>query len=180
MMKEKTSHQPPEPTARARSRDSAQPSGKDMRSIIQIHDWPAAAVAELLAESEQEGFRFVRRAQDEWQSGKNRFSLAGEALFAVFEAERLMAIGGINRESEQVGRLRRFYVRREGRRRGIGRQLAEHVLGFARRHYSQVALRCETETADRFHLALGFNRTASQAGATHVIDLTKNPSPPPP
>ncbi|MGO8699348.1 MAG: GNAT family N-acetyltransferase [Limisphaerales bacterium] len=125
----------------------------------------------LLAESEQEGFRFVRRAREEWTSGANTFSKEGEAFFAVFEGERLLAIGGLNRESERQGRLRRFYVRREERRRGIGRQLVEHLLAFASRHYSRVGLRCETDAADRFYLAVRFRRTDSDPGITHVIEL---------
>src|SRR5277367_801919 len=69
----------------------------DMPFIVQIHEWPAAAIEGLLAESEQEGFRFVRRAKEEWLSGMNTFSKEGEALFAVFEKERILAMGGINR-----------------------------------------------------------------------------------
>jgi GNAT superfamily N-acetyltransferase len=125
----------------------------------------------LLTESEQEGFRFVRRAKDEWLSGANSFSKTGEAFFGVFEGEQLLAIGGINRESEHCGRLRRFYVRREVRRRGIGRQLVEHVLAFASSYYSCVGLRCGTEAADRFYRAVGFSRTDSEPGLTHVIEL---------
>ena len=144
-----------------------------MLSIVQIREWPAAMVIEgLLAESEQEGFQFVRRAQEEWLSGTNTFSKEGEALFAVFENERLLAIGGINRESARNGRLRRFYVRREDRRKGIGRQLVQHVLAFAGRNdYSQVSLRCDTAAADRFYRAAGFRRTNSDPRVTHVIEL---------
>src|SRR5580692_1060936 len=112
-------------------------------SIIQIREWPTAAIEGLLAESEQAGFRFVRRARDEWLSGVNSFSKPGEAFFGVFEGEHLLAIGGINRESEHCGRLRRFYVRREARRRGIGRLLVQQVLAFASRHYSRVGLHCD-------------------------------------
>jgi GNAT superfamily N-acetyltransferase len=146
-----------------------------MPSIVQIREWPAAAIAGLLAESEQDGFRFVRRAQEEWLSGANTFSKDGEALFAVFEQDRLLAIGGINHESARDGRLRRFYVRRDERRRGIGRQLVRHVLAFASRNYSRVGLRCDTAAADRFYRALGFSRTDSDPGVTHVIELKKDP-----
>jgi GNAT superfamily N-acetyltransferase len=146
-----------------------------MSSIVQIREWPAAEIEGLLAESEQEGFRFVRRAREEWLSGVNTFSKEGEALFAVFEEERLLAIGGISRESDHLGRFRRFYVRREERRRGIGRQLAQHVLAFASRHYSRVGLRCDTEAADRFYLAVGFSRTDSDPGVTHILELNKTP-----
>ena len=144
---------------------------ESVTSIVQVREWPAAAMAELLAESEQEGFRFIRRAREEWLSGANTFSQAGEAFYAVFEDGRLLAVGGINRESRQRGRLRRFYVRREARRRGIGRELVRQVLAFASGYYAQVSLRCDTDVADRFYLAAGFSRTESVPGATHVIEL---------
>ncbi len=150
------------------------PSAK-MPSIVQIREWPAAAIEGLLAESEQEGFRFVRRAMEEWRSGANTFSKEGEALFAVFEDERLLAIGGITRESARHGRLRRFYVRRQERRRGIGRQLVQHVLAFASRYDVRISLCCDTDAADRFYRAVGFNRTDSDSGVTHVIELKKEP-----
>jgi GNAT superfamily N-acetyltransferase len=143
-----------------------------MPSIVQIREWPITEIEALLAESEQEGFRFVRRAKDEWLSGANAFSEEGEALFGVFEQDRLLAIGGISRASERHGRLRRFYVRREERRRGIGRQLVQHVLAFARHYYSRIVLRCDTDAADRFYRATGFIRTNSDPSITHVIELT--------
>jgi len=145
-----------------------------MLSVVQFSEWPAA-IEELLAESEQEGFRFVRRAREEWLAGANRFAKEGEAFFGVFDRTRLVAIGGVNRESGHCGRLRRFYVRRDGRRRGIGRRLVRYALAFARRHYSCVVLRCDTEAADRFYRALGFRRTNAHPGATHQIDLKKEP-----
>jgi len=146
-----------------------------MPFIVQIHVWPATEIEGLLAESEQDGFHFVKRAKEEWLSGTNTFSKEGEALFGVFEKERLLAIGGINHESTRNGRLRRFYVRREERRRGIGRQLVQHVLAFASRNYSRVGLRCDTDAADRIYRAIGFSRTYSDPGVTHVIELKKEP-----
>jgi GNAT superfamily N-acetyltransferase len=146
-----------------------------MPAIVQIHEWPAAAIEGLLAESEREGFRFVRRAQEEWLSGANTFSKAGEAFFAVLEGERIIAIGGINHETARQGRLRRFYVRSEARRRGIGRQLVRHVLAFASGNYARVGLRCDTEAADRFYRALGFGRVNYDPDTTHVIELRQEP-----
>jgi GNAT superfamily N-acetyltransferase len=151
-------------------------SPRCMPSVVQIHEWPAAAIEGLLTESEQEGFRFVSRAKEEWLSRANTFSKEGEAFFAVFEKERLLAIGGVNYESARQGRLRRFYVRREERRRGIGRLLMQHVLAFASRSYSRVGLRCGTDAADRFYRAVGFSRTNSDSGVTHVIELEKEPN----
>jgi len=101
----------------------------------------------------------------------NTFSKEGEALFAVFEKERILAMGGINHESARTGRLRRFYVCREERRKGIGRQLVQHVLAFASPNYSRVGLRCDTDAADRFYRAVGFRRTHSDPRVTHLIEL---------
>lgn len=146
-----------------------------MPSIIQLHDWPAADINELITESESEGFRFVVRAKEGWRAGVNRFSKDGEALFGVFADARLVAIAGINYESPGCGRLRRFYVCRAERRKGIGNQLLAHTLSFARDHYTSVVLRCDTKTADHFYRAQGFSHTASILGATHIIEIKKEP-----
>jgi len=147
-----------------------------MPAIFQISDWPSAAVQEILAESEREGFCFVRRAAEEWTSGANRFSKEDEAFFGVFERDRLVALAGINRESEHRGRLRRFYVRREARRMGIGGQLLRHVLAFAARHYTEVVLRCDTGAADSFYCVQGFSRADSEGNITHWIQLRETPN----
>ncbi|GAB7209816.1 hypothetical protein [Dickeya oryzae] len=77
--------------------------------IVRLDALPDA-LAVLVAESQQQGFRFLYRLQTEFQSGTNDFRLPGEGLFAVFEAERLVAIGGVNQQSGMpyTGRLRRF------------------------------------------------------------------------
>lgn len=150
-----------------------------MLSIVQISDWPASTIEPLVSDSQQEGFRFLQRLKDEWLSGANRFSAKGEALFGIVEGERLLVVGGINRQSDDCGRLRRFYVNKDARRMGIGRMLAQHILRFASDHYSRVTLRTDTEAADRFYLAMGFSRLLPGSGPTHTIEL-KNPSKHPP
>lgn len=42
---------------------------------------PSETLDVLLADSEREGSRFVRRLVDEWATGTNRFDRPGEALF---------------------------------------------------------------------------------------------------
>jgi GNAT superfamily N-acetyltransferase len=150
-----------------------------MLSIVQISDWPAAGIEPLVRDSQEEGFRFLQRLKDEYLSGANRFSAKGEALFGIIEDEQLLAVGGINRQSDDCGRLRRFYVKKDARRKGIGRMLAQHILRFASDHYSRVTLRTDTEAADRFYLALGFSSPLPGNGSTHIIEL-KNASKHPP
>jgi GNAT superfamily N-acetyltransferase len=67
-------------------------------------------------------------------------------------------------------------VRRDERGKGIGRQLAWHALGFAGRHYTHVALRCDTDAADRFYCVLGFTRVGSNPNITHLIELKGLPN----
>ena len=144
-----------------------------MPSIAQITTWPVEGLDALLGESEKEGFHFLRRLNDDWISGANRFSKPGEAFYGVFDSKRLLAVGGINRESADCGRLRRFYVRKEARRKGFGRQLAQHILAFAPRYYSRVVLFTATEAADRFYCSLGFVRVQSDTKVSHELTTPK-------
>lgn len=106
----------------------SKPAGsKRMLSIVQFFAW-SAAIDSLVLESRQQGFRFLIRLRDDWKSGANRFSGDGEAYFGVFDGKRLVAVGGINRETIDRGRLWRLYVRSQERRKGIGRLLVEHIL----------------------------------------------------
>jgi GNAT superfamily N-acetyltransferase len=146
-----------------------------MRSFLQITEWPGPAIEPLIHESEMEGFRFLRRLEDEWKACTNRFSGSGEALFGIFEGGRLLAVGGINRQSEGPGRLRRVYVMRSERGKGLGCMLVEHILLFASAHYSRVVLRADTEAADRFYRAIGFSRIPPGGNQTHEIELQPKP-----
>jgi GNAT superfamily N-acetyltransferase len=97
----------------------------------------------------------------------------GAALFGVFDRETLLAIGGINQDSADCGRLRRFYVKKTARRTGIGRQLAQHLLAFAAHHYSRVVLFTDTAPADRFYCALGFTRVQTQPDISHEFAISR-------
>ena len=142
-----------------------------MPLIVPVTEWSASTFDPLVRESQQEGFLFLGRLRDEWISGENQFSRKGEGFFAAFAGQLLVAVGGLNRESDSVGRLRRFYVKGDAQRRGFGRLLAEHILGFAAAHYTAAILRTDTETADRFYVSLGFRRLDSGDGSTHRIEL---------
>ena len=144
----------------------------DRRSITRLYEWPGTAIEPLVQQSQEEGFRFLQRLKDEWLSGENQFSGQGEALFGVFDQERLLAVGGINRQSDACGRLRRVYVKPEARREDLGRILVQHILGFASVHYSRVMLRTDTPAADQFYLALGFSHLSPGGSSTHTIELS--------
>ena len=140
-----------------------------MTSLRRITAWDDRLDA-LIAESSSEGFRFLSRLRDDWLSGANRFDQLGESLCAVFDDEFLLAVGGLNRVSESAARLRRVYVTKAARRRGIGRQLVAHLLMLAREHYRQVVLRTDTKAAGDFYLTLGFEPVTG-SDVTHCMTL---------
>jgi GNAT superfamily N-acetyltransferase len=126
--------------------------------IARLHDLPLNDLRPLIQESQAEGFRSLRRLQDDWLSGANRFDREGEAFFGFFSEAALVGVGGINRHTSTCGRLRRFYVSRDWRRKGIGRNLAEHILLFSAQFYEEVVLHTKSAAADAFYRALGFSR----------------------
>ena len=46
--------------------------------IMRLRELAHDGLAELVAESEREGYRFLRRLAEEWSSGTNRFAAPGE------------------------------------------------------------------------------------------------------
>jgi hypothetical protein len=94
-------------------------------------------LAQLIEESEPEGFPFLSKMAADWQSGKNRFSFKVESLFWAFsdlsydsfsdsDKGNHLGIGGLNQdpylEDSTVGRVRHVYVTSRARRLGLGRK----------------------------------------------------------
>jgi len=133
----------------------------------------------LVDESEVEGFAFMRRLLEDWASGQNRFDGPGEALYEAREpapSRRLVGICGLNRDpfagDPSVGRLRHLFVTPGRRRAGVGRRLVQHVVAHATGGpFAVIRLRTDTAVADSFYLAMGFERAAAAAHATHVRRL---------
>lgn len=128
----------------------------------------------LLAESKSEGFRFLTRLIDEYRNGINTFSGRGEGLFGIKDhLGEVIAIGGLNQDPYSneinIGRLRRFYVANSYRRIGLGNQLMDHILSYAKEHFALIVLHTDTEQADRFYRAYGFKKSCLFPGSTHVL-----------
>ena len=128
-----------------------------------------AALAVLECEAVSEGFRMITRLRNEWQTGANRFEREGEVLLGTFRADRLLGIGGLNRDpyinDPRAGRLRHLYVMKDERRAGIGRDLVERILGHATSNFDSVRL--WTDRAASFYDRLGFDRVDGPK-MTHV------------
>jgi GNAT superfamily N-acetyltransferase len=143
-------------------------------AIVRLEHLPPG-LAEVVAESEAAGFRFLRRLVDEWASGANRFDRPGEALFAAVSGPRVVGVCGLNVDpyagESGVGRVRRLYVLSACRRQGVGRLLLRAVVAAARGHFRLLRLRAEGEAAGWFYEALGFQACAEVADCTHALEV---------
>lgn len=128
----------------------------------------------LVSEGDREGHAFVRRLRDDWEKGENRFDRAGEALFGAFSGDRLVGVGGLNRdpytEQEGVGRLRHLYVAPDARRHGVGQMLVERIITQAKGSFAMLRLRTPSADAAAFYRRLGFVETNEDA-ATHLMRI---------
>jgi len=147
-------------------------------SIVRVRELASllpGQLADLVAESEQAGLQFVRRLQDDWHSGANRFDRLGEAFFAASDEVRLVGVCGLNVDpylpSPRVGRVRHLYVSVDRRRQGIGSRLVREVIIAARHSFDRLRLRTNDPHAARFYEQLGFLRCEADSSATHEINL---------
>ena len=129
----------------------------------------------LLLESIEQGFDFVEKLAAEYISGANRFDQPGEALFGVYDDQRLIAVGGLNRDpylqDGHTGRVRHVYVLSTWRRQGVGSRLVQRIIQEARLYYRRLTLRTLNPEAYPFYSALGFQTKPSVPNATHHLDL---------
>ena len=139
-----------------------------MIRIVRLHDLPAG-MEELRAEATADGIRNMGLLVSQWLDGTQRYDKPGEAMFGAFEGERLAGIGCVKIETgaaEPAMRMRRLYVARGARGKGVGRALA--VAMIARGFERTALLTCNAVPpgAAEFWDAMGFSRVAA-GGWTH-------------
>jgi GNAT superfamily N-acetyltransferase len=143
--------------------------------IARLTTAPAEALADLIAESEREGLRFVRRLAEEWASGATRFDGPGEALFVARDDWGAVGVCGLGVDPyaarADVGRVRHLYVRVTHRRRGVGEALVNAVIAAARGRFAHLHLRTNDPAAARLYQRLGFRPTPGAGQHTHVLAL---------
>lgn len=144
--------------------------------LIRLRLLPSDDLQPLLVESRQEGFKFLERLVLGYINGSNRFEKHGEALFGVYCEQRLIAIGGLNRDpylpQADVGRVRHVYVLSAWRKQGIGRVLVQQIIDEAKAHYRLLTLRTVNDEADRFYRAIGFKTKPEIEQASHHLVLS--------
>ncbi|ENV08439.1 hypothetical protein F966_03113 [Acinetobacter higginsii] len=125
-----------------------------------------AQIDVLIQYSEREGFRFLNRLKQEFQSGTNCFDQIGEALFIVYDQhDCLIAVAGLNQdpfaESQRVGRLRRFYIHPDYRANQIGTHLLRHIEQYAKAYFERLELFTDTTQAAQFYQSRGYQSIVS-------------------
>lgn len=143
--------------------------------VERVAQLPDPALDGLLEEGVAQGFGFVRRLADDWNSGANRFDGTGEAFFVARRGGRVAGFCGLNVDpyagSPAVGRLRHLYVAARHRREGVGRALVARVVAEAVKSFATLTLRTDSPDAAAFYEALGFRRTWELPATTHCLDL---------
>jgi GNAT superfamily N-acetyltransferase len=144
-------------------------------AVARLFDLPAGALSRLVAESEREGWRFVRRLADEWTAGTNRFDQPGEALWAAWVDGTLIGVCGLNADpytsDPAIGRVRRLYVLGAFRGRGVGQLLVQAVLQSARTRFRSLRVRTASAAAARLSERLGFVPAVGVPDCTHTLVL---------
>ncbi len=125
----------------------------------------------LVQESKEEGFNFLTKLVNEYESEVNTFNKTGECLYGMFQEEMLIGIGGLNQdpytEDNKIGRLRRFYISKDYRRIGLGNLLLNRLLSHAEKYFQIVILHTDTKQGDAFYIANGFVRGNMYKGSSH-------------
>lgn len=125
-------------------------------SIRQAEQLPKQ-IENLAALANQEGYAFIQRLIEEFQSGKNRFDQKGESLLLAFDGDTLVGCGGLNQQwgdagvEERIGRVRRFYVHPQYRQHGVGKKLLLELEKLAKPYYSALCLNTDQKGAAHFY-----------------------------
>ncbi|HDR7794390.1 TPA: GNAT family N-acetyltransferase [Bacillus luti] len=139
--------------------------------IKKIEDLLECESNHLVKESKKEGFHFLTKLRNEYENNINTFRKIGECLYGIFQDEELIGIGGVNvdpyTEDTKVGRLRRFYISKDYRRRGLGNMLLNRLLSHAEKYFDVIVLYTDTKQGNVFYTANGFVKGNLYKSSSH-------------
>lgn len=140
--------------------------------LIEKIELPLPGIETLQSEARAEGYGFIETLVEEWANARNRFDAPGEVLCGHLEEGALVAVGALSIDPfcgrPDIGRIRKVYVRRAWRNKGIGGALVATLVERARNHFRCVRLRAENAEAARLYERLGFAPIAGP-DATHIL-----------
>lgn len=117
-----------------------------------------------------EGFDNIETLWHQWHEEGIRFSRPGEMLVAAFVGEDFVGIGGITEDFLDASwlRMRRFYVRPQFRRQGVGKAIADYLISRALPLQRPIVLYTDTARAATFWQTVGFIPTIREK-TTHIL-----------
>lgn len=125
----------------------------------------------LLDASLREGYTFIQKLWDEYESGAVPFTEPGALLLGGFVDSQLAAVGGVHPDPylnvPTIGRIRHVYVQPQLRRHGVGALLVQALMAQSAAHFTTFTLRTMTEHGCAFYEALGFSAQPRFAQASH-------------
>ena len=128
----------------------------------------------LKEESMAAGFNMLRRLEENWLNGQNRFDRPGENLLGFYIEELLIGVCGLNQDpympSVNAGRLRHLYVGMKWRRMQVGISLLREILADAGRWFDFINTNAP-QSAFFFYERAGFIPLAGTDSVTHRLYL---------
>lgn len=107
-------------------------TGRNMDIQLRSVTPDSPGFAELRSQSMSEGFNMLRRLEDNWLSGHNRFDRPGEKLIGASVEGLVIGVCGLNIDpftlNTGIGRLRHLYVDLGCRKRQVGSALLSEIL----------------------------------------------------
>jgi GNAT superfamily N-acetyltransferase len=141
-------------------------------TAIQKIELPIPGMVSLQSEALAEGFGFIHTLVEQWASAENRFDAPGEILCGHLDQGLLVAVGALNIDpfagDNEIGRIRKIYVRPAWRNKGVGRALVTTLVEEARKSFRAVRLRADNMNAARLYEKIGFAPIESP-DATHML-----------
>ena len=142
---------------------------KPIKNLLQVD------ITYLIEESKEEGFHFLLKLINEYKNNTNTFSGIGECLYGIFQDDVLIGIAGVNQDpyskNNKIGRLRRFYVSKAYRQKGVGSLLLKRMLCEAKEYFQVVVLYTDTKRASQFYVSNGFVRSEKYLGSNYYFRL---------
>jgi len=143
----------------------------DPHHIVRVEALELTALAEIIQESRELGYRHVERLARDWGDATNRFDRPGEALFVVKDHRGdIVGVGGVNVDpfagDARTGRVRRVYLAARARRMGLGGELLEVIEHHARSRFDRLVANVNPNAVGFFE-HLGYVPTPDAAHWTH-------------
>lgn len=136
--------------------------------IIPFSDEYASGVKSLvLGVLEEEGFAYDPMKDSDLEDIRASYFDRGGAFFLALESGRLAGTSAVRRTGPDTCEIRRVYVRRDMRGRGIGSALFRTALSYAVSNYSRVTLKTDMSLCEAIGMYLrhGF-RVVKEEGET--------------